>query len=88
MNYYFIGGIVIMVAVLAILILAMRIYQKQRVSTGYQTGKFYQRGQHMGAFIGNYHMNEIGVGEEYSGQKVDQDEEMFLFSAADKEKTE
>ena len=88
MDSYLIGGIVIMVAVMTIIVLVMRHYQNIREETGYHKGKFYQLRQHMGAFIGNAHMNKIGSGEDFSDQRVDQDEEMFLFSDTDKKKTE
>jgi hypothetical protein len=85
MDFTTILGIIIILVVAAALIVALRIYQRVRVDTGYHTGKFYKRGQHMGAYIGNYHMDEMGVGKESADGRIESDEEMFLFSENDKQ---
>ena len=73
-----IASIIIMLVVIIILILALRYYQRVRVNTGYKPGKFYRRGKHMGVFIGNHHMKEIGA-EEESRVRKDPDEKMFIY---------
>ncbi len=82
MEWEFILGIVIILVVIAALIVAMRRYQRIREDTGYKRGKFYKRGQHMGAYIGNYHMDEMGL--EKDGGRTESDEEMFYYSESDK----
>ena len=73
------------IAVAVVIVLTARHYQKVRVDTGYNSGRYYKRGQHIGAYIGNYHMDEMGVGDKNSDYRTDSDEEMFLFSEKDKQ---
>lgn len=82
MDFYVISGIMIILVVIAALIVAMRRYQRVREDTGYKRGKYYKRGQHMGAYIGNYHMDEMGIAEDEG--RTESDEEMFYFSESDK----
>ena len=80
MNLELILGIVIILVVAAVVILAARIYQREREKTGYHQGRYYRRNQHIGAFLGNYFMNKDGMGDENSDGRIETDEEMFLFS--------
>ena len=88
MDFYTIAGIIIMVLVIAAAIVAMRKYQKDRVKEGYKYGKFYRLGQHTGAFVGNYHMNKMGVFDDDSGNRVETDAEMYLFTDSDSREKE
>ena len=80
MDYYTIAGIVIIVLVVTGVIASVRMYQRVRVKEGYQPGKFYRIGQHTGAFAGNYQMKKLGVMDGNTDDKVETDEEMYLFS--------
>jgi len=82
MEWEFVLGIVIILVVIVALIVAMRRYQRVREDTGYKRGKFYKRGQHMGAYIGNYHMDEMGLAKDEG--RTESDEEMFYYSESDK----
>ena len=85
MDIYTIAGLILMLAVMAAIVAAVRYYQKVRVNTGYHSGKFYRRGQHTGAFAGNYQMNKLGVMDGNTDDRVETDEEMYLFSDAEKQ---
>ena len=84
MDFYTIAGIIIIFVVVVAVIASVRHYQKVRVETGYHAGKFYRRGQHTGAFAGNYQMDKLGVDDSSSGNRVETDEEIYLFSDKDK----
>ena len=78
MDSYMILSIMIVLVVMAAVIAAARIYQKVRLDTGYHQGRFYRLLQHMGAFMGNHHMNKLGM--ENEDGRIETDEEMFYFS--------
>ena len=80
MDFYMIMGIGLILVVAVMIIAAVRIYMRVRVDTGYHTGRYYRRNQHIGAFLGNYFMNKDGMGDENSDGRIETDEEMFLFS--------
>ena len=80
---YVMLSIAIMVAVATIVIFVARRYQRVRVETGYHTGRFYNLRQHIGAFLGNYAMDQYGVGNGETDGRVDTNEEMFYFSDSD-----
>lgn len=84
MDFYMIMGIGLILVVAVMIIAAVRIYMRVRVDTGYHTGRYYRRNQHMGAFIGNYHMDQMGVGDESEADRVDTNEEMYHFTDSDK----
>lgn len=84
MDFYWIAGSVIILVVVVAVITGIRRYQKVRVEEGYHAGKFYRLGQHTGAFAGNYQMNKLGVDQDGSDNRVETDEEMYLFSESDK----
>lgn len=86
MDFYAIAGIILFVAVAAALVAWARHYQKVREKTGYKKGQMYTLGQHTGAFAGNYQMNKLGATDGNAKDRVDTDEEMFVFSDGDKQK--
>lgn len=86
MDFYLIAGIVIIVLVAAAVIMAARRYQTVRAETGYHRGKFYRLRQHMGAFMGNYQMNKLGMDDENAPDRTETDELMFYYSESDQQK--
>ena len=85
MDFYMIISIGIILAIIAAIVIIMRIYQNNRVKTGYQKGKMYKVGQQMGAMIGDYHMNDIGADETDEKAKTDPIDEMYVFNDPPKE---
>ena len=75
-------SIILMLAVIAVIVGAVWRYQRVRQNTGYHTGKCFTVHQQMGAFIGNDHIERMGMEKEYADQKVDNDEEIFVLPDA------
>ena len=86
MDFELIAGIVIILLVATAVVMIARRYQTVREETGYHQGKFYRLRQHIGAYMGNYQMNRLGMDNETAEGRTESDELMFYYSENDQDK--